>query len=69
METQIHIGKIIKEKFEQTGRTVTWFAECLHCDRANIYDIYKRSSIDTNLLWNISEILHFNFFSLFNPPT
>jgi len=69
MGTKIHIGEKIQEKFEQTGHTVTWFAERLHCDRANIYNIYKRPSIDTELLWNISEILHFDFFTLFHPNT
>ena len=53
----IHIGSIIKEKFEKHGASVSWFARQLCCDRTNIYSIFKRESIDTALLVKISIIL------------
>lgn len=60
----IHIGKHIKDHFdnEPKGHTVTWFARCLNCHRVNVYDIFKRGTIDTTLLWHISKILNHNFF-------
>ncbi len=58
----IHIGSIIKEKFEKHGASVSWFARQLCCDRTNIYSIFKRESIDTALLVKISIILDYDFF-------
>jgi hypothetical protein len=37
----------------------------LHCDRTNVYDIFKREGIDTRLLERISIILNRNFFALY----
>lgn len=58
----IHIGSIIKEKFDKHGASVSWFARQLCCDRTNIYSIFKRESIDTALLVKISVILEYDFF-------
>ncbi len=58
----IHIGSIIKEKFEEQGLSVSWFARQLCCDRTNVYSIFKRESIDTSLLVKISVILKYDFF-------
>jgi len=61
----IHIGRHIKEVFDRQpkGRTVEWFADNLCCNRANIYNIFKRSSIDTQLLRRISLLLDYDFFA------
>lgn len=61
----IHIGKIIEEEFYKQGRSVTWFADKLCCERTNIYNIFKRESIDTALLFKISQILGHNFFAYY----
>lgn len=60
----IHIGQLIKEVFENQPKahTVKWFAEQLHCRRGNIYDIFNRATIDTELLLRISRILDHDFF-------
>lgn len=58
----IHIGSIIKGKFEELGLPVSWFAKELCCDRTNVYSIFKRESIDTSLLVKISLILNHDFF-------
>ena len=58
----IHIGSIIKEKFDKHGASVSWFARQLCCDRTSIYSIFKRESIDTALLVKISVILEYDFF-------
>lgn len=61
----LHIGKRIKEVFVSKPKThtVEWFARELCCNRANIYDIFHRSSIDTQLLQRISIILQHDFFA------
>lgn len=59
--TKIHIGKLIKEKFRNSGYTTTELAAILHCDRTNIYRIFNRQSIDCELLNNISKALHYDF--------
>lgn len=58
----LHIGKMIEAELRRQKRTVTWFGRQLHCDRRNIYDIFRRASIDTDLLARISLILGHNFF-------
>ena len=50
---------------QRQGRKNTWLAAQLNCDASNISKIYKRASIDSELLKQISEALKFNFFSLY----
>ena len=64
-EMPVHIGKEIKAELLRQERGVSWLAEKLHCDRTNVYDIFKREGIDTRLLERISVILNRNFFSLY----
>lgn len=61
----IHIGNIIKEELRKQERTISWFARKLYCDRSNVYDIFKRESVDTELLLRISLVLKRNFFLLY----
>ncbi len=58
----IHIGKLIEAELRRQERTVSWFARKLYCERTNVYDIFKRRSIDTDMLLRISFVLHHNFF-------
>ena len=58
----VHIGSLIEQELRKQERSVTWFANKLHCDRTNIYKIFKKQSIDTQLLEKISEVLQYNFF-------
>ena len=62
----IHIGKLIEEELRRQERSVTWFANKLCYERTNVYSIFKRQSIDTELLARISRILHYNFFIHYN---
>ena len=61
----IHIGKEIEVELRRQGRGATWLANRLHCDRTNVYNIFKREGIDTILLQRISAVLNRNFFALF----
>ena len=62
---RLHIGNLIKEELERQERTVSWFARKLCCDRSNIYKLFKRSTIDTELLLRVSKILNYDFFELY----
>ena len=62
---EIHIGQEIKAELHRQERGASWLAEKLHCDRTNVYNIFKRQGIDTRLLERISIILNRNFFTLY----
>lgn len=62
----IFIGKIIEEELRRQERSVTWLSRKIHCDRRNIYDIFTRSCIDTDLLYRISTTLHTDFFAYYS---
>lgn len=59
----MHIGQLIKQKMEEEGKTVSWLARELSYCRTNVYKIYDKKSIDTDLLLRISALLGYNFFS------
>ena len=56
------IGQLITEPVEATNMEVTAFAKAINKERSNIYDIYKRDSIDTKLLKKIGQVLQYDFF-------
>lgn len=58
------IGPEIHKELIRQERSVIWFSRQLKCDRNNAYNIFKRSSIDTDLLLHISVILGKDFFLL-----
>lgn len=58
----VHVGKLIEQTLREQGRTVTWFAQKLCCTRPNVYKIFRKENIDVQLLWQISAILHHDFF-------
>lgn len=59
---QVFIGKFIEEELRRQERSVVWFARKLECNRTNVYKIFHRASIDTELLLKISNVLNHNFF-------
>jgi hypothetical protein len=58
----LHIGKLIELKAKELKIGPTEFGNKLNTTSQNIYAIYKRESIDTELLLKISVILGHNFF-------
>lgn len=60
--SQIFIGKIIEEELRNQERSVVWLSRKLNCNRTNVYKIFNRTSIDTELLLKISNILKRDFF-------
>lgn len=62
----IFIGKIIEDELRRQEQTVIWLSNKIHCNRRNIYDIFSRASIDTELLYRLSIVLHKDFFAYFS---
>lgn len=65
MRAEIHIGQLIKEEMERQGRKSSWLAKELNYTRDNVYKIFSREYIDTDLLLNISLLLKVNFFEYY----
>lgn len=59
------IGQLIKDRLKAEKLTVIEFAEKLGTERSNVYSIFKRDSIDTDLLKKIGQILNHDFFEYF----
>lgn len=62
---QIHVGEMVKNVFDHQPKhhSIQWFAARLNCGRGNIYDIFHRKTLDTELLIRISRILRHDFFA------
>lgn len=57
----VHIGSEIERVIRERGIAVSCFAELIHCNRSNAYDLFKRKSIDIDTLIRISEVLEYDF--------
>lgn len=57
----IHIGKLVKSVFLESDMTITELADHLNCDRTNIYTIFRRRTIDVEMLSKLSVALQHNF--------
>ena len=62
----VHIGEIIKRVVKEKGLSVTEFGKRISKHRRNVYDIFKRESVDTELLQKISKVLEHDFFIYYN---
>ena len=64
------IGQIIEERINAQNVNVTEFAKNIGTERTNVYNIFKRETIDTGLLKKIGRELHYDFFQdLLEPET
>ena len=61
----MHIGQAIKNRLREMGKSVVSFSRELPCSRANVYLIFDKSAIDTELLMRISLLLDYDFFELY----
>jgi len=64
----IHIGEKIKAKAKELRIGPTELAKMLDTSKQNVYGIYKRESIDTELLQKISKALNLDFFCYYFDP-
>ena len=58
----MNVGKEIELELKRQGRTAKWLAAQIPCERTNIYKIFKRHDLDTDLLQRLCVILHHDFF-------
>lgn len=66
---RLHIGNLIRERLKEERRSVVWLAQELGCHRTNVYNIFDKNSLDTNILRRISIIMHHNFFDYLQEDT
>ncbi len=59
----------MREKLKTDGKSVVWLARELGCHRTNIYNLFDKYSLDTQLLQRISIIMNYNFFELYREDT
>ena len=62
------IGELIQERVKSQKLDVTEFAKLINKERSNVYNIFNRSSIDTDLLKKIGQVLDYDFFQEFLEP-
>ena len=65
MNKNLFIGPIIKHKFEESPYSVEQLRLKLHCSRKTVYNLFVKKSIDVDLLLEISELLNYDFLSLY----
>lgn len=61
---EIHIGSLIRRRLDEKGCSVVWLARQLACSRTNVYKIFEKPHIDTDMLARISTVLEYDFFIL-----
>lgn len=61
----LHLGKKIKEEIKRQGMSVAEFSRRINRTRSVAYDIFKRESIDTELLTQIGKALRIDLFTPF----
>lgn len=63
---ELDIGEIIRFEFEKSGLSIAQFARMINKERSLVYHLFKRRSIDTDLLYRICIVLNIDFFRLFS---
>lgn len=61
----MHIGQKIHDRVKELRIRPTELAKTLRTSKQNLYGIFKRESIDTDLLLKLSKALDFDFFSYY----
>lgn len=60
----IHVGQEIRRRLEEKNCTVVWLAQQLSCSRTNMYKIFEKPHLDSEMLLRISVVLDYDFFAL-----
>ncbi len=66
LQPDLHIGQIIRNEIHRQGISIVELSNQLHCSRQRLYDIFGRSVVDTQTLWQLSLALHTDFFHPFS---
>ena len=61
----LHIGREIEKEYQKSGLKLSEFANRLGTGTRNIYSIFRRQDINSAMLKKISEVLDFDFFTLY----
>ncbi len=60
----IHIGHLVKKEMIRKGLNPTILAELIYVSRPDVYSIFKRKSLDAELIDRISRALDVDFFEI-----
>ena len=63
--SNIHIGHIIQARLKTDQRSVSWLAREIGCSRNHLYKVFRKPSLDGELLLSISLSMNFNFFQYY----
>jgi DNA-binding phage protein len=63
--SNIHIGQLIREQLKADDRSVSWLARKIGCSRNHLYKVFRKPSLDGELLLSISLAMKFNFFQYY----
>jgi len=66
MQTNIHIGNIIRKELEAQKRSVNWLADEMGCDASNLRKKIEKPHICSTLLYCISVVLGKDFFAVYS---
>ena len=61
----IHIGHLIREQLKADQRSTSWLAREIDCSRNHLYKVFRKPSLDGELLLSISVAMNFNFFQYY----
>ena len=62
LQSNIHIGHLIREQLKADQRSASWLAREIGCSRNHVYKVFKKSSLEADLILKISIAMNFNFF-------
>ena len=66
LQSNIHIGQLIREQLKADQRSASWLAREIGCSRNHVYKIFNRPSLDADLILKISIAMSFNFFQYYS---
>lgn len=65
MATGVHIGEKIRQRAKELRMGPTELGKMINTSKQNVYGIFKRKSIDAELLLSISKALDLDFFQCY----
>jgi hypothetical protein len=63
--SNLHIGQLIQDQLKKDQRSVGWLSRQIPCTRNHVYKLFKKASLDADLLLRISIVMQFNFFQYY----
>ena len=62
---KVHIGNRIKEAYDKSGLKMSVFSSQIGMSYRNLYKVFEKENINTDLLEKIGDVLNYNFFQLY----